>query len=287
MDQRKTCPRCRQSKPRGAFSLDRHARDGLVTYCKKCVRERRGSVLPRRKNAFRDEFGKTCLRCGKHKAWAEYRRQASAGDGHQTYCRACANVYERECDERNAEAVKARYAEKLAREVDRKTTKTCRKCGQERPLLEFYAARSTADGRANHCMPCAKAYQREWRAKHPERVKQHNRDKQADPVKRLRKARDARSWRLKLYGLTAESYNALLATQGGVCAVCGRPGREWDEGRSLDIDHDHMTNLVRGLLCNRCNVGLGSFVDDIALLQAAIAYLKSPPARKHLPEAAS
>jgi hypothetical protein len=51
------------------------------------------------------------------------------------------------------------------------------------------------------------------------------------------------------------------------CAICGT------KGVKLHIDHCHMTNHVRGLLCHNCNTGLGLFKDDVRLLAAAIAYL--------------
>lgn len=283
MDQDKCCSRCREYRPPSAFGRNRRNKDGLSSYCKRCHREYRAGAtgaLHCAPRSVRDSHGKTCARCREHKPWDEFRRKQSAKDGRQSYCRTCAYAYERESEERHTEAIKARYAEKLAREVDHKATKMCRKCGQERPLLEFYAHRCTADGRANYCRACAKDYQREWRAKHPERVRRHNETKSADPVKRTRSALAARVWRLKLYGLTPESYDALLAAQGGVCAICGRAGSEWDVGRSLHVDHDHATNVVRGLLCHTCNVGLGSFADDIDWLARAITYLTDPPARQ-------
>jgi len=73
----------------------------------------------------------------------------------------------------------------------------------------------------------------------------------------------------KLYGMTVEEYDERLASQGGGCAICGaKPGR-----RSLPVDHDHETGLVRGILCTDCNTALGSFDDDPALLLRAIEYL--------------
>lgn len=75
---------------------------------------------------------------------------------------------------------------------------------------------------------------------------------------------------LKKYGLTEEHYQALLAAQSGMCAICKNPGQ-----RRLCIDHDHVTGQVRGLLCDHCNRALGSFNDDPALLQTAANYLTS------------
>jgi hypothetical protein len=61
-----------------------------------------------------------------------------------------------------------------------------------------------------------------------------------------------------------------LAAQGGGCAICGRPPTE---SRQLDIDHDHRTGEVRGLVCNPCNQGLGLFRDDPFLIMAAATYV--------------
>lgn len=51
------------------------------------------------------------------------------------------------------------------------------------------------------------------------------------------------------------------------CAICGIVKRK------LDYDHDHKTNQFRGLLCQKCNHGIGMFNDDPILLQKAIDYL--------------
>ena len=61
----------------------------------------------------------------------------------------------------------------------------------------------------------------------------------------------------------------MYETQDGKCLVCGG----WDE--RLNVDHDHKTDTVRGLLCQRCNVGLGWFEDDPERLNRAIKYLES------------
>lgn len=85
-----------------------------------------------------------------------------------------------------------------------------------------------------------------------------------DPVGR-------RAAHLKTWGLTPERYTALLAHQRGVCALCGNPPPK--SGRALHVDHDHLTMEIRGLLCHRCNRGLGYFKP--AALERASAYMRT------------
>lgn len=84
-----------------------------------------------------------------------------------------------------------------------------------------------------------------WAARHPEKH-----------------ARTVRTNRLRRYGLTPDGFDALLAKQGGCCAnlECRAPS-SGIVGRSFAVDHDHDTGLVRGLLCNTCNVALGMLGD--------------------------
>lgn len=56
------------------------------------------------------------------------------------------------------------------------------------------------------------------------------------------------------YGITPEQYDQMCDTQKGLCAICGRPPRR---GKRLAVDHNHITNQVRGLLCGSCNMRLG------------------------------
>lgn len=69
------------------------------------------------------------------------------------------------------------------------------------------------------------------------------------------------------YGLSRKFYQHMVETQNGLCAIC-------DKVINV-VDHDHVTNEVRGLLCNNCNWGLGNFMDNPELLVRAAQYLKS------------
>ena len=95
--------------------------------------------------------------------------------------------------------------------------------------------------------------------------------------------RKAKGWakgRHTMLGVTTAEAEAILDAQGGVCAICKRPNSEINP---FVLDHDHKLGwervAVRGLLCARCNVALGSFADDPTLLLAAIEYLASWPAK--------
>ena len=77
--------------------------------------------------------------------------------------------------------------------------------------------------------------------------------------------------RLKRYGLTSDQYKNLLSQQNNKCKICNN---ELVVGRSTHVDHCHTTGIVRGILCNYCNLVLGNARDNIFILEQAIIYLK-------------
>ncbi len=99
-----------------------------------------------------------------------------------------------------------------------------------------------------------------WRLRHPEQ-------------QRAIMARSNRRTVLRQHGITEDQYQAILASQNGVCAICNNP-TAYCKGGNLGVDHDHTTGDIRGLLCTSCNAGLGHFKDNPGILHRAIEYLR-------------
>lgn len=76
----------------------------------------------------------------------------------------------------------------------------------------------------------------------------------------------------KYYNITVEQFNEMFSNQLECCAICIKHQSEFN--RVFAVDHCHVTGKIRGLLCYRCNQGLGNFRDNIALMYKAIEYLK-------------
>lgn len=71
--------------------------------------------------------------------------------------------------------------------------------------------------------------------------------------------------------LSLDEYLELIEAQGGKCPICGVSFA--DVGVKIVIDHDHGDNFVRGILCRRCNAGLGLLGDDLETVIRAAEYL--------------
>lgn len=86
-----------------------------------------------------------------------------------------------------------------------------------------------------------------------------------------KKAKNVLHQKKAKYGLTEEEYKKLFASQNNKCAICGC---EFNENNKGFVDHSHINNEVRGLLCTKCNTLLGMANDNIEVLEKAIQYLK-------------
>lgn len=85
------------------------------------------------------------------------------------------------------------------------------------------------------------------------------------------------NWKQQKISITALEYKYLCEYQQYKCKICGDQYPNWTLKRSkrLAVDHVHGTNIIRGLLCTNCNVGLGMFKDKRENLEKAIEYLQS------------
>lgn len=83
-----------------------------------------------------------------------------------------------------------------------------------------------------------------------------------------RLATNAANQRKHKYGLSPQEYYALVARQGGACAICRKI-------KPLCVDHCHLIGKVRGLLCRTCNSALGFWGDSPAVVRRALKYLET------------
>lgn len=111
---------------------------------------------------------------------------------------------------------------------------------------------------------------REWQAGHRERARASARRWKLENPSRSKAATRAAQLK-RSYGISSAAFDAMVAKQGGVCALCGRPP---GAGKRLSIDHDHETGTVRELLCHRCNFAVGLLGDSPIAARAVAAYLE-------------
>ena len=159
--------------------------------------------------------------------------------------------------------------------------KVCNVCGEAKPLDDFYRSVGMRDGHRNDCKSCNLAAKRakydsagavarvtRWQKANAERHAAYQAEYRNRP-ERKRVMRDL--YYRRAFGITADDVDAMIAAQGGVCAICGRAPKRL---ASWHVDHDHETGEVRGVLCIDCNQGIGKFHEDSARLRAAADYLE-------------
>lgn len=117
-------------------------------------------------------------------------------------------------------------------------------------------------------------YHAEYRKSHKEQANRNNKrrkDKRHSGIYRYPVSDKKRNLRLRHAGLTLEEYDRMVSIQNNVCFICGRTTIK---GRSLAVDHNHVTGKIRKLLCDLCNRGLGYFKENITIMEKAIQYIK-------------
>ena len=135
--------------------------------------------------------------------------------------------------------------------------RTCNKCGVEQDLETcFYKTGRKNDTNPNNrhytCKTCTKTRVSAAHAANPNRARE--------------------AFLRRMYGITIAEYDSMLAKQGAKCACCSteKAGGKHDV---FCVDHDHVTNVVRQLLCKNCNIVLGITQDNPEHLMKLIQYL--------------
>ena len=128
--------------------------------------------------------------------------------------------------------------------------KLCSKCKTNKPVTAFGKNAVTKDKLHSYCKGCANAMGR-------------------SRSKEYRKSQHFKC----MYKISLEDYYDMLAEQDHRCKICGSTKSGTSQHDNLVVDHDHVTGKVRGLLCDRCNRGLGYFRDDYTNMVMAAKYL--------------
>lgn len=159
--------------------------------------------------------------------------------------------------------------------------KQCFSCGFSLPVTPeyFYRNKTKKDGLSGQCIECKKAWKKspagiksaqKARKRYKSTLKGKKMKKKEQ--KRYNKSDSKKNSRLKcLYGITLGKKLDLYVMQSGRCAIC-KQAIALDE---IVVDHSHKTDKVRGLLCDRCNIGIGCLKDSPEILRNAIKYLKN------------
>lgn len=117
------------------------------------------------------------------------------------------------------------------------------------------------------------AHVSEWYSENKEHKSEYDRKYRASGRGRTRQRSYRRSYMLeKKYGLSHEQWESMFEAQGRACAIC----KATDPGGvgNWHTDHCHTSGVVREILCNSCNLGIGHFNDNPDLLKTVIAYLE-------------
>lgn len=138
--------------------------------------------------------------------------------------------------------------------------KTCAKCGNVKYKNQFHKDAKRKDGLRPYCKHCEFLQLKRYRETNQTKV-------QTARLKNKLKYR---------YNISYEDFQKMQEFSGNRCYICGdheTAVNSTGETRMLSIDHNHITGEVRGLLCHKCNAGLGYFRDNPVFLESAKQYL--------------
>jgi hypothetical protein len=140
-------------------------------------------------------------------------------------------------------------------------SKICSKCGEDKDV-SCYRNRGGSEKHLlkSRCNSCLYKEHKKWVEDNPERVKEYRNKDSWTLVKRCKRR-----------GITPEELIDTYERQEECCAICHKQIEINDSA----IDHNHLTGEFRGILCKKCNRGLGLFEDSPYILENALDYLKT------------
>jgi hypothetical protein len=210
---------------------------------------------------------KICRHCELGKPITEFYKHEGGKHGVGTECKPCATARHREYMARKTgREIKPSTSILYARALLAEGKKYCPGCEEVLDLEHFSTHKGKqSGGRAVYCRACVRERTRQRNARPDVKAK-----RKAEYQAQKEQARVCKMFRD--FGLTEEDYERMLEEQDRKCMICGDP--HGTSGKSLAVDHDHDSGLIRGLLCSRCNPGLGFFRDSPGLLRKAAEYLE-------------
>lgn len=193
---------------------------------------------------------KRCNVCEVVRPLEEFYRATASPDGRRPLCKECARRRAKEWYAGRRGPMVVSYSRDWAEGGRR-----CRGCNEWKVWEQFHRVPKGKNGRAARCRLCVNQSNRSSRGVNVEAARRGE---------RARRGRTGANYKAR-YGLTREDYERMAREQAGACALCGA-----DEKR-LVVDHDHVTGVVRALLCDRCNRDM-AVVDEPGRVGRLLAY---------------
>ena len=136
----------------------------------------------------------------------------------------------------------------------------CSECKKNKEDDEFHRRKKGSALRVTQCKVCVARKSKDWYINNKSRSRANR-----------------QRYSIEKYGISLKQYQAMVAFQDNLCRIC-RQGPS--DGDRLYIDHNHMFDVgdpsgIRGLLCQKCNSGLGMVNDSIETLEGVRDYLLS------------
>lgn len=209
----------------------------------------------------------SCCKCEQLKPISEFNKDKSKKHGFTYRCKDCISSARRTGRKPNSAARTAQISEymKLRHAVARapvlalmaEEKKACTKCKEIKSLSLFTKDAGQPRGYRSSCKDCNRAY--------------YNRVAREYFHANKEKISSKAIWynRKSQFGLTREKYFEVLSSQNNACAICKKASDK------MRVDHNHETGKFRGLLCHKCNSGIGLLGDNVTIIKNAAEYLEA------------